>query len=403
MKGLLEWGYSKKYETVSLTERKVEGLRTVLFSQIHRVDTGPSRHSESRFSYLDRSARPTMGRIRQVLERWWAEFPLAEQAELRKRIRSEDDRQHFAAVFELYIHQILLRTQHHVEIHRQGDRGKCPDFLATASDCTSFVLEATVATETDQAQQGAEKRKNQLYDTINKLESPDYFLDLEMEGEPKTPIPGERWLRELRKWVASLDYEDIVATGRQGAFDLLPMLSLEHDGLTVTFKPIAKKAEARGHTNVRPIGVQCFEAVCVRSWEAIQRAVQKKASRYGTQDIPYLIAINGVGVNCDYDEFERALYGPDGLWRNGRPPAHTRVSAILAVEQLVPATIGSVNPCLFHNPFAANPYSGPLCQLPQVRLMKQEVRQIPGISASDLLGLPSGWPLSESEERPLSP
>jgi hypothetical protein len=55
-------------------------------------------------------------------------------------------------------------------------------------------------------------------------------LDLEIEGEPKTPIPGDRWLRELRKWVASLDYEDIVATGRQGAFDLLPMLSLEHEG-----------------------------------------------------------------------------------------------------------------------------------------------------------------------------
>lgn len=370
----------------------------MLFSDIHRIDTGPRRYSESSFSFFDRTARPTFERIRQLLEQWWADFPVSEQTELRSRLRSEDDHQHYAAVFELYIHQILLRTQHRIEIHRQGVRGKCPDFLATASDCTSFVLEATLATELSQAQQGAEKRKNQLYDTIDKLESPDYFLDLEIEGEPKTPIPGDQWLRKVRKWVASLDYEDIVATGRQGAFDLLPMLSLEHDGLTVTFKPIAKKAEARGQMNVRPIGAQSFEAVCVRSWEAIQRAVQKKASRYGKQDVPYLIAINGVGVNCDCEEFERALYGPDGLWSDRRPPSHTRVSAILAVVQLVPATIGSVNPCLFHNPFAANLYSGPLCQLPQAHWTKEGTRHTPGISARDILGLPKGWPHFEDEE-----
>lgn len=368
-----------------------------LFSDIQRVDTGPARYSESRFSYLDRSARPAFERIRQLLDRWYANFPAAEQAQLRNRVQSGDDHQFLAAVFELYIHEILLRTSHRVEIHRKGTAAKQPDFSATAPDGTSVVLEAIVATETTDAQKGAEKRKSQLYDMIDRLECPDFFLSMEIEGEPNTPIPGDQWLRDLRKWVSSLDYDAVVLLGQQRAFDLLPTLTLEHDGLVVTFSPIAKKQENRGQTNVRPIGVQSFDAEWVQSWKAIQRAVHKKASRYGKQDCPYLIAINGAGHNCDFEEFEQSLYGSDGLWSVRRQPTHTRVSAILAVVQLVATTIGCAEARLFHNPFATNPYSGPLCQLPQARRIEGDLHRTSGTSASELLGLPKGWPHFESD------
>ena len=229
------------------------------------------------FSYLDRSARPAFERIRQLLDRWYASFPAAEQAQLRNRVRSGDDHHFLAAMFELYIHEILLRTTHRVEIHRKGTAAKQPDFSATTPDGTPVVLEAIVATETTDAQKGAEKRKSQLYDMIDRLECPDFFLSMEIEGEPNTPIPGDQWLRELRKWVSSLDYDAVAILGQQQAFDLLPTLTLEHDGLVVTFSPIAKKQENRGQTNVRPIGVQSFDAEWVQSWKAIQRAVRKKS------------------------------------------------------------------------------------------------------------------------------
>jgi hypothetical protein len=219
-----------------------------------------------------------------------------------------------------------------------------------------------------------------------------------MEGEPMTPIPAGKWLREIKNWIATLDYEGVVATGRQKAFDLLPALSLEHDGLTVVFKPIARRRDSNAQPTGRPIGVQSFEAVWVRSWEAIQHAVRKKASRYGEQDTPYLIAINGVGDNCDYEEFERALYGPDGLWRVGGRRVHTRVSGILAVLQLIPSTIGCANACIFHNPHAVNSYSGQLCQLSQARATKEGVKYIPGIGIPDILGIPPRWPHFEGNE-----
>jgi hypothetical protein len=369
-----------------------------LFSDIQRVDIGPARYSESRFSYLDRSARPAFERIRHLLDRWRADFPATEQAQLGNRIRSGDDHQFIAAVFELYVHQILLRTNHRVEIHREGTTAKQPDFSATTSDGASVVLEAIVATETTDAQKGAEKRKSQLYDVIDRLECPDFFLSMEIEGEPNSPIPGDRWLRELKSWVSSLDYDAIALLGRQQAFNPLPTLLLEHDGLVVTFSPIAKGKETRGQTSGRPIGVRLFGVEYPQSWKAIQRAVHKKASRYGKQDCPYLIAINGAGYNCDFEEFEQAMYGPDGLWSVKRQPTHTRVSAILAVVQLVATTIGCAEARLLHNPFAANPYSGPLCQLPQAHRIEEDVRRTKGIAVSELLGLTKGWPQFDSDE-----
>ena len=281
-------------------------------------------------------------------------------------------------MFELYLHEFLLRTNHRVEIHRKGTAAKQPDFSATTSDGASVVLEAIVATETTDAQKGAEKRKSQLYDMIDRLESPDFFLSMEIEGEPNTPIPGDQWLRELRKWVSSLDYDAVAILGEQETFDLLPTLALEHYGLVVLFGPIAKKKEYRGQTNVRPIGVQSFDTEWVQSWKAIQRAVRKKASRYLKQDCPYLIAINGTGHNCDFEEFEQAPDDPDGLWSVRRQPSHTRVSAIIAIVQLVATTIGCAEARLFHNPFATNPYSGPLCQLPQAHRIEGDVRRTSG-------------------------
>jgi hypothetical protein len=369
-------------------------LRTeiVLFSNIRRDDIGRKQYSEGHFSFLDRSARPAMGRVRELLERWLSEYPREGQPELCRRIQSGDDEHFNAAVFELYIHQILLRTQHRVEIHRGEGDGKRPDFFAKGTDGAALVLEAIVATEASDASKGGQNRLNQFYDITETLESADFRLHRRSEGEPKTPLPSERWLRELKAWIASLDYNAIALQEQQGAVDLIPELRLEHDGLTVTFTPFLRPQGDRGQPHLRMIASQSSGAVSVRSRDAIKRAVKKKASRYGRPESPYLIAIDGFGESCDREEFRHALYGPDGLWKNTGKPTCTRVSGVLAAEQLMHLTLGCAPLYLFHNPFAARPYSGSLCKLPQARWTDGRVHYTEGISAGRLLGLPEGWP-----------
>jgi hypothetical protein len=65
---------------------------------------------------------------------------------------------------------------------------------------------------------------------------------------------------------------------------------------------------------------------------------------------------------------------------------------------LVPSTMGSTDPCLFHNPFAAHPYSGVLTHLPQVRLTESGPPYTRGSTAREILGLPMGWPNFTDDE-----
>jgi len=60
----------------------------MLFDDITREFKGPRGHTEPAFGYLNRSARSSMIRIRQLLECWFREDPLADQAELETRFRS---------------------------------------------------------------------------------------------------------------------------------------------------------------------------------------------------------------------------------------------------------------------------------------------------------------------------
>lgn len=58
-----------------------------LFSPITRTDPSPSHYGEDSFSFLDRVDQKLWERIRVELERWFAEYPADEAADLKARFR----------------------------------------------------------------------------------------------------------------------------------------------------------------------------------------------------------------------------------------------------------------------------------------------------------------------------
>jgi hypothetical protein len=62
---------------------------------------------------------------------------------------------------------------------------------------------------------------------------------------------------------------------------------------------------------------------------------------------------------------------------------------VLFTKNLWPATVlmGQVYACLYLNPWAERPYDGVLTTLPSFRFEKGEVREYPGKSWHDLMGL----------------
>jgi|SRR5580704_4558906 hypothetical protein len=366
----------------------------MIFSDFVRTDANHRKFSERRFSHINRSAEPEYFRIRELLESWAAHVPDPERFQFEQRIQSGDDRAFDSAFFELYIHELHLRTGHKIVHHPiLCHTKKRPDFLATDHDARSAIFEATVATETTDEDRGNEARLNALYDAINdRVESPDYFVGVDVEGTANTPIPIASWSQQVQSWLDGLDYEDVVAIGQQGLFEYLPVLEFEHDGVIVVFRPIAKKQSARRKPGARALGVQGGQSCWVTSHIDIAKALRKKATRYGEMAVPFVIAVNCTGPWSDWEEIRDAIFGGEGLWPLANRALFGRVSAVLAVDHLLPWSVPRAEARLFHNPNATLPYRGALTALPQARLESGQVEELDGTHPRVWFGLTESWP-----------
>lgn len=74
--------YARLTRGVSTRER-----RLVLFADRNRTYAGPRSHAELEFDYLERSARPAAGRVREFLEKWFSAFPNEHRSEMEARLR----------------------------------------------------------------------------------------------------------------------------------------------------------------------------------------------------------------------------------------------------------------------------------------------------------------------------
>lgn len=152
-----------------------------LFDDIKRKNMNPRQNSKSLFSYLNESARPTMQKIRSLLELWFSNYPEEEQLDLRNRFRSKKkDDPHLGAFFELCVHQLLLTLNYQLEIHPQSSKSTRPDFLVTDSIGSKFYLEATVLIDPYK-----NKYLDMSFDTVNELNLLDYLFHVDVIEQPR--------------------------------------------------------------------------------------------------------------------------------------------------------------------------------------------------------------------------
>jgi len=90
-----------------------------VFDDIERNGVGARPYAQPDFVYLNASARPGVQAIRNAIEDWLLRYPSDDRAELRARLRSDDNYQHRSAFFELFLHEMLLRLGCNVEVHPQ--------------------------------------------------------------------------------------------------------------------------------------------------------------------------------------------------------------------------------------------------------------------------------------------
>ncbi|MFC1999686.1 hypothetical protein ACFLXE_02875 [Chloroflexota bacterium] len=174
-----------------------------LFDDITRQDLDTAQYGEPEFRYLNRSARPEHIKIRQVIEGWFLHYPEAEKSELIQRFRSKNDSDFKSAFFELFMHEVLRRLGCRVQVHAAARRNR-PDFLVQCRNRERFYLETVLATGKSTQKAAAEARMNDVYQALEKLDSPDFFIGMRLRGFPATPPPQRRIINFLSRRLESL-------------------------------------------------------------------------------------------------------------------------------------------------------------------------------------------------------
>lgn len=358
-----------------------------LFDDATRTYTGYARRAETTFSFLNRSALPDFSATRDAVEAMFAGFPESDRVDLRARFRSEDEA-HSGAFFELFLYSVLRRMGHVPTLHPAAGaaNNRRVDFQIEVAGRSIFI-EARTLTSTQENSQGS-RLLAPVLDAIDELESPDFFLHVDTEGDLKKAIAVAPIKRHLTDWLRSLDYEKIKAeaAGETGHRNC-PVTKWVQDGCTLEFTAFPK-GKARGKPG-RAIGMEGGAAGWSDTGHRLRKMLAAKARRYGKLNTPYVIAVNVMDGGMDDEDALQALYGqeavqfrtypdgrresrlirqPNGLWRQHDGPRYKRVSGVLIASRLRPWCMPHSRLTLYLNPWADFPLANEFPDLEVVRL-----------------------------------
>ena len=211
---------------------------------------------------------------------------------------------------------------------------------------------------------------NAVYESLDKLDSPNFFLWIDVANQGDAPLRARPLRGRLEKWLAELDPDEHTLVGKRR--DDLPGLTHEDAGWKIDFRAYPKSPEARGREGARPLGIfGGGEAHWVQDEEGIRGALTDKGSAYGSLGAPFVVAVASSSISLDDHDMLNALYGtevvefrtfahgtestamarkPDGYWYRGDHWDHRGVSAVLVVKNLHPAFVGTQRHTIWEHP-----------------------------------------------------
>ncbi|MGV0718192.1 hypothetical protein ABQE93_22585 [Mycolicibacterium sp. XJ662] len=385
--------------------------RELLFDDAHRDDTSVAGFQESTFAFLNRIAGDYWDHPRALMQQWMDRInDEISYNDLCQRFRSGDDEQFRSAYLELYLHESLLRAGYEIRVHPEvPGTNRQPDFLAVCGDERLYV--EAVAPGSTAAAKAAARRRAVLFDTVNRLQDPNFILWLDHFVDGPRPPKAAHLRAELGQWLRRLD-PDAPWTA-----DAAPRYDWREDGWEAGLKAMPKKLEARGlRAGSQAIGIYGHMGVnMVDDAPAIRKALAAKHHEYGDLDAPFVIAIGTYMMDSDRWHASNAMYGQLAFEfdpnSDGEPPTRAirqadgyfgtpldwqnrNVSGVLLVNQLMPYYVQRAEVTLWRHP-------SPIHGLPDelgfpahvVALDNGELSEaLPDPSAGEFFGLPDPWP-----------
>lgn len=332
-------------------------MATTLFDRKPYTFFEPGNYLLDEYEYYNDNGRPEIGIIRDQLEKWFSEYPDDWKDDLKHSFKAAFPH----AFYELFIHQLFTKLGYALEVHPEmSNKDTHPDFLATTREERLYIEVRHLDLLSDKAK-GITNSINTLYDSINRNVDPtNFFLYIRKVIFKNGSQPsGKSVSREINKYLATLDPDHLTELLKTHEFDALETVSYEDDRLLLEYAAIPKSPEGRG-TKTRPIGLISGNPIFGNDSDRIQTALERKSSKYGRFDAPFIICLNKQTPGLDKMELQQALYGNivasfsenpanrnhkstfdfSGFFGSKNIPSHTRVSGVYFTNAN-PANLGS--------------------------------------------------------------
>ncbi len=277
-----------------------------LFDSFERTCLEFAKHNYNTYEYYNNSARTDMSKVRDTLERWFHNYPEEEKKELKNRFKKDFD----SSFYELFLHELFCKLGYDITIHPDlPSSPKKPDFLIS-KDNLELYIEAKVVKGKTMEQEAFERKRNELYDNLNKLNTKDFFLNIEDVCFLTQKQPGTKEMikcieEELKKIDPDILREELEKNGIQN----LPKIEYKNRDVHIIVSPIPVSPSTR-EEKIRPIGIYPAEAFWGGGEESLKESIEKKAKRYGKLDKPFIVCLNSLDIRTSGKiDVDNAIWG----------------------------------------------------------------------------------------------
>lgn len=366
---------------------------------------GPQDFVESDYSYLSRSLRPEIQRMRDLLQVFFDNYPSEEKPEILSRLRSGDGSHFDSAIHELCLYNILIRHGCSLEVHPliESANNHKPDFLVTTKSGEQFYLEARVASQKSPEEAATEELYNRMIHFIANMDSPDFFINVNVIKMPSQPIPRAKILEIiniLRNNITPEDLENQYLDSHQ--WKNIKSEILIHGSGSIEFSLLPKNKTAL-KPDSRSIGIMMKPLRVNDSPETILKAIKKKAGRFKNLQLPYVVALDAKMWGILPEDINHILYSGGGLftghnpldkiWNGESKPPYTRVTSVWFTLRMSLTSLPQTKVIQYLNPWASKPLKETFPEFGSFSLMRQgSIEHTSGKTLAEIFGLPPNWP-----------
>jgi hypothetical protein len=305
------------------------------------------------YEFTDESAWSICEFVRKHYNEWSSDF--MDDKEFLSRFRSKDMKQHYSAEMELLLYTMLKKEGYVVEKHPALGKLKRPDFKIDKS-LLSAIMECTLAGDSFDSLSD-QNLKGTIEEIIDNIEYYPYYINITFNQLSKQSISQKRllnFLEEVRKKSEGIPNEMLIEINHP----------FEGNGWQLEFSMLRKPEPIRK----RSLGFIMNRAKTINTSKPLLTSLNdKKPSKYGDIQQPYIICVNTSDQFSSEECFAEALFGqyakdfiytdriyPDGFFLN-REKQNTSISAVLFFKNLNSYVLDKSEASLWHNPYAEYP------------------------------------------------